>query len=205
MRIALVDDDPNVQRTVEEAFALLAPDWRLESHSPSKEAVQRLAQQPPAAVLLGCRRPKKSRFDYLELLAACLAPVPIILFAASPEGDEILAALAAGAVGCVMKIAPSHQLVRAIREVLQEGTFLCQQAKKAVLEGLHGKGGAASKAQLTPREREICVLALNHTNKEVAVKLNLETRTVNTLLDRAFKKLDIHRREELPGALAHLR
>lgn len=54
-------------------------------------------------------------------------------------------------------------------------------------------------------EREVCVLLLNHTKKEVAVKLHLETKTVDTLAQRAFKKLGIHRREELPGALARLR
>lgn len=58
---------------------------------------------------------------------------------------------------------------------------------------------------MTPREREICLLLLNHTKKEVAVKLNIETKTVDALAQRAFKKLGIHGCKELPGASASLR
>ena len=87
VRIALLDDDPNVQRTVQETFTLLAPEWQLESHSLSKEVVQRLAQEPPAVILLGCRKPEHSRVDYLRLLASCLPGLAVVLFAASPESD----------------------------------------------------------------------------------------------------------------------
>ena len=197
VRIALVDDDPNAQRAMQEAFALLAPDWRLESHSPSKEAVQRLVQEPPAAVLVGGRRPKNSRVDYIDLLATSLVSVPIILFAASSDGGEMVSALAAGAVGCVLKTAPPDDLVHSVQDALQEGIALSRQAQHAVVKFLHGLFRRGRQAELSSRQRELLVLLLNQ-EKRIAEKLHLSKKTVAALLERGREKL----RQRAPSGTA---
>jgi DNA-binding NarL/FixJ family response regulator len=204
-RIGLLDQDPNSQRTVQEAFPSLASAWQLECHALSEEAVKRLAVDPPAAVLLGCRYPRNSGLDYLVMLATSLPDLRIIMFAESARSDETLSALAAGAAGYVLKTTPPRQLVCAVREVLREGAFLCQEAKRAVLEFFHGNVTGGGKFKLTPREREVCILLLKHRKKEVALKLNLATKTVDTLAQRAFKKLGIHSRGALFRALVRRR
>ncbi|WP_407566822.1 LuxR C-terminal-related transcriptional regulator [Polymorphospora sp. A560] len=63
-------------------------------------------------------------------------------------------------------------------------------------------GGPAADP-LTPREREVCELAASGlTNAAIAQALNISVRTVTNLLERAYHKLGIHRRRQLPAALS---
>jgi DNA-binding NarL/FixJ family response regulator/AraC-like DNA-binding protein len=204
VRIILVSEDPKVQSTLQEALDVLRPGWRLELRRPAKELVKDLAKEPPAVVLLDCEKPQDYRFDSLRLLTTCLPSLPVIVFAASSDGTEILSALARGAVGYVLKTAPPFQLVEAIKEVLKEGAFLCQQAKQVILEFIHGGTDRQGKSKLTSREREVCVLIVLYSRKEVAAKLNIEIKTVDALAHRAFKKLGVSKRGELLGALLRL-
>jgi CheY-like chemotaxis protein len=111
VRIALVDDDPSAARAIQEAFTLLAPDWQLESYRPCKEEVERLAEAPPSVVLLGCRRTKKPCVDYLSLLTARPMALSIIMYGTSPDGDQILSDVGAGAHGYVLKSARAQSRV----------------------------------------------------------------------------------------------
>ena len=91
-------------------------------------------------------------------------------------------------MGCVLKTAPPQQLVHGVREVLHEGTFLCQQAQYAVVEFLHRIFSRGHQAKLSPREREVVILLLNK-EKRIAAKLNLSKKTVDAHVQNAFKKL----------------
>jgi DNA-binding NarL/FixJ family response regulator len=143
--------------------------------------------------------------EFLAAIGAVLPGLPLVSLAASSDPGEILLALSAGATGFVMKSAPPHQLVSAIRTVLQDGTFLCSEARQAVLTFFHARAGCRGNLKLTLREREVCTLLLLQSKKEAAARLNLATKTIEVLADRAFKKLGVHNRDALYRALASLR
>ncbi|MEV0610334.1 LuxR C-terminal-related transcriptional regulator [Polymorphospora rubra] len=64
-------------------------------------------------------------------------------------------------------------------------------------------GGPGVADPLTAREREVCELAASGlTNAAIATALNISVRTVTNLLERAYHKLGIHRRRQLPAALS---
>jgi len=205
VRIALVDDDASATRAVQEAFTLLAPDWQLESYRPCKEDVRRLAEEPPSMVLLGCRRPKKARADYLALITARLPALSIIMYAASPDGDQILSDVSAGARGYVLKTAPPQELVRVIREVLSGRESFCEQAHETLVEFPRAILSLCQRAGLKPQACEIALLLLRHAEKEIALRLDMPTNTVYALAKRVFEGFHIHHRRELVGALARRR
>ena len=144
---------------------LLAPDWQLQSYCPCKEDVKRLAEAPPSVVLLGCRRAKKPRVDYLAVLTARLPALSIIMYAASPDGDQILSDVSAGARGYVLKTAPPQELVRVIREVLSGRESFCEQAHETLVEFPRAILSLCQRAGLKPQACEIALLLLRHAEK----------------------------------------
>ncbi len=205
MRIALVDDDASATRAVQEAFTLLAPDWQLESYRPCKEDVRRLAEEPPSMVLLGCRRPKKARADCLALITARLPALSIIMYAASPDGDQILSDVSGGARGYVLKTAPPQELVRVIREVLNGRDSFCRQAQETLVKFPREILRRCQRAGLKPRASEIALLLLRHPEKEIALRLDLPTNTIYALAKEVFARFHVRSRRELVGALARRR
>jgi DNA-binding NarL/FixJ family response regulator/AraC-like DNA-binding protein len=205
VRIALVDEDPSATRAVQEAFTLLAPDWQLESYRPCKEDVRRLAEEPPSMVLLGCRRPKKARVDYLALITARLPAVSVIIYAASPDGDQILSDVSAGARGYVLKTAPPRELVRVIREVLTGRESFCQQAQETLVKFPREVFSLCQRAGLKRQVCEIALLLLRHPEKEIALRLDLPTNTIYALAKEVFARFHVRGRRELVGALARRR
>jgi DNA-binding NarL/FixJ family response regulator len=205
VRIALVDEDPSATRAVQEAFTLLAPDWQLESYRPCKEDVKRLAEAPPSVALLGCRRGKKPRVDYLAVLTARLPALSIIMYAASPDDDQILSDVSAGARGYVLKTAPPQELVRVIREVLSGRESFCEQAHETLVEFPRAILSLCQRAGLKPQACEIALLLLRHAEKEIALRLGMPTNTAYALAKQVFEGLHVHHRRELVGALARRR
>lgn len=91
----------------------------------------------------------------------------------------------------------------------REATALAQRAMRLaatvgspptpLLTGLHAD--SESNGHLTQRERRVAELAVSHTNAEIAAQLTLSRRTVENHLARAYAKLGITSRRELPGVL----
>jgi two-component system response regulator NreC len=103
-------------------------------------------------------------------------------------------ALRAGAGGYVLKEAPRADLVAAVRAVARDETYLHPQlAARVVLEG-----EPADRQGLTPRELEILrLIALGHTNAQIAADLYLSIRTVETHRANLQSKLGVSGRAEL--------
>jgi two-component system response regulator NreC len=103
-------------------------------------------------------------------------------------------ALAAGASGHVIKDAESAELLAAIRAVHRGRTFVqvgSEPAAPATLE-------RPATPTLSPRERQVLgLLAHGHTNREVADRLSLSVKTVETHRARLSDKLGLHSRADL--------
>lgn len=77
----------------------------------------------------------------------------------------------------------------------------CRLGPTPALEGAEGVG----LGRFTPRERELASrAATGRTNAEIADELGISVRTVNNLLQRAYIKLGVSGRRELPALLRQL-
>jgi two-component system response regulator NreC len=103
-------------------------------------------------------------------------------------------AMAAGARGYVLKEAADTELVAAIRTVAGGGTYLQPDVGAKLAAGAPGADGGA----LTQRETEVLrLVALGHTNAEIADSLYLSIRTVETHRANIQAKLKVSRRADL--------
>jgi two-component system response regulator NreC len=121
--------------------------------------------------------------------------IVVLTMQADPEFAE--AALQAGAVGYVVKEAASEELVKAIRLALDGGTYL-EPALGAKIAADVTRGRQEADDGLTDREREVLKLvALGHTNPEIASQLYLSVRTVESHRTHIQQKLRMTNRAEL--------
>ncbi len=107
-----------------------------------------------------------------------------------------------GVRGLVLKRSSGQEIIRAIRTAHRGEHYVDPSMAVRVLSALSGEtaraGGADRLARLTPREREVCrLLAHGHTNAEIAERLAISDRTVETHRSNIMAKLDLKSRAEL--------
>ncbi|MEI2726279.1 MAG: response regulator transcription factor [Verrucomicrobiota bacterium] len=109
----------------------------------------------------------------------------------------MLASMEAGADGYLLKESGSHRIVDAIHSILNGGSVFDPVVTRDVLRNLQIGGDVNPLDALAAREwRVLAEVAQGKTDKEVAVALNLTTKTARNYLDRIFTKLNVHTRTE---------
>ncbi len=123
------------------------------------------------------------------------APAAAVLaLSDSNANGRVLAALQAGARGCLPKTATGAELLEAAQGVVEGETVLPPAATAALLEQLRGEAPAES---LSPREGEVLRhVAAGLTNKAIALKLGISEHTVKFHLGSAMGKLGAASRAE---------
>jgi two-component system response regulator NreC len=135
--------------------------------------------------------------EVIGRLRARFAQSAILVLTTITYAHEVHAALAAGANGYSLKDAAPGEVVEAIRRV-HRGEGYVEPSLGAVL-ARHGDGPeGTSGSGLTPREVEVLrLLALGHTNSEVAQRLNVSPRTAEAHRANLVQKLGLRSRAEL--------
>jgi len=108
--------------------------------------------------------------------------------------------LASGAVGYVLKRAAPEELIHAIRAVAAGGIYLDPGMAAKVVGGFvrTPSGAVTAGGELSDREAEVARLtAAGHSNKEIAARLELSVKTVETYRARAMEKLGLQGRAGL--------
>ena len=120
--------------------------------------------------------------------------IKVIILSVHNNRDYIFRIIQAGAHGYVSKEASTDALFRAIDSVQTGQTFFSPEIAQAALHQLVQSGGKKEPFdQLTAREREVLVLiAEGKSNKEIATKLGIGVRTIETHRERIMRRLDIH-------------
>lgn len=107
-------------------------------------------------------------------------------------------AIAAGAGGYVVKTAADSELLTAIRDVAAGRSYCTLPAIAETDRAPADSPGQSRLAALSAREREVLsLLALGHTNQQVADKLFLSVKTIESYRSRLMSKLGLHNRAEL--------
>ena len=143
-------------------------------------------------------------------IAACreikvFLPETHILFLTSYANNRfVLAAMEAGAEGYLLKESGARRIVDAIHLILNGGTVFDPVIARKVMGDSQRAGDVNPLDALTSQEnRVLAEVAKGKTDKEVAVALDLTTKTARNYLDRIFAKLNVHTRTE--AALVYTR
>jgi DNA-binding NarL/FixJ family response regulator len=160
----------------------------------AEQALARTRALHPDVVLLDLLLPRKSGYDVIPELVRH-APAPRVLVVSSQAApSSVRRALSAGAAGYLPKRASDHELLAAIRRVASgEGYVDPDLGAKLVVDA-----ALPALAPLSDRERDVLhLLALGYTNQEIAGRLFISVRTVDTHRAHIMLKLSLETRAEL--------
>jgi two-component system response regulator NreC len=158
-----------------------------------------ISQAKPDVALMDISMPACGGLDAIANIKRKRLATRMLVLTVHDEPGYMRAAVAAGAVGYVVKKAVDTELLAAIRAVAQGRTFLYVSAdppRRPMRASQPGEDGMAS--VLSGREREVlCLVAEGHTNREIADQLGLSVKSVETYRGRLMEKLGLNSRAEL--------
>lgn len=130
--------------------------------------------------------------------------VKVIILSMHANEEYVMRALRAGAVGYLLKDSATLELELAIRAVTRGETYLSPAISRTVIDGYLGRvsgAGAPAAEPLTPRQRQILTLvAEGHSTKEIAFRLKLSGKTVESHRAQIMERLGIR---DLPGLVKY--
>jgi DNA-binding NarL/FixJ family response regulator len=159
----------------------------------------------PDVILMDVVMPGKSGIEAAPLVLHEAPEAKVLVLSMQDDPRYVREAFAAGAAGYVLKEAADAELVQAVREVAAGGSYVhpALGARMVVAEAEAKRQAEAD--PLSEREREVLrLLALGHTNQEIAKLLYISVRTAETHRAHIMQKLRLSTRAELVRyALAH--
>lgn len=191
----LLADDHAILRAGVRMLLEAQPDMTVVAEaSDGEEAVRQATGTRPDVAVVDLTMPGLSGVETLERLRHEVPATRLLVLTMHDDPGYARLALAAGATGHVIKDAESAELLTAIRTVHRGRTFV--QVGAGAVEAAPPARPAAP--PLSPRERQVLeLLAHGHTNREVAQRLSLSIKTVETHRARLSDKLGLHTRADL--------
>lgn len=160
-----------------------------------REAVTLAAQKRPDVALLDVAMPGLNGLDATARIRREAPTVRVVILSMHATEAYALEALRAGASGYVLKGAPPAELEMALQAVMRGETFLSPAMSRHLVEDFRRRAGGEAGAgpTLTPRQREILqLIAEGQTTKEIARRLSISVKTVETHRAQLMERLGIH-------------
>jgi DNA-binding NarL/FixJ family response regulator len=187
-RIVLVDDHPLFRRGVSDLLQVAGTVEVVGEAADVAGALQQVSELLPDIVLLDIRLEPGSGIALIPRLLEVHPPLRIIVLTMYDEPAFQRAAQAAGAHGYVSKRATDTKLLAAVQAVWV-GEYYFDAAAKAV---------EPTTPKLTTREREVVRgIALGYTNREIADRLDLSIKSVESYRARVIQKFGFSSRADL--------
>ncbi|WP_127479069.1 response regulator [Nocardioides pantholopis] len=174
-----------------------------------REALHRAREHRPTVILMDLQMPVMGGVEAIEALRAdpLLSATPVLVLTTFDDEDDVVAAIAAGANGYLLKDIEADDLRRSVREAAGGRAQMSPGVLRQVMDRLARlptrQAREQSLAGLTERELEILTqVGLGLTNEEIGRALFLSPETARTYVSRLLAKLGARDRAQLV-VLAH--
>jgi DNA-binding NarL/FixJ family response regulator len=193
IKVLLVDDHPIVRKGVASYLAHQRNVQIVGEAADGYEALRKMKELGPDVVLMDADMPQMDGLAVTQTATRDLPHIKIVILSMYRDTDYILRILQSGARGYVLKDSPPEELAQAVEKVFAgESYFSADVARVALNQFVKGSSDGPSPTNLTNREREVLILiAEGLSNKEIAMRLNVGVRTVETHRERIMRKLNI--------------
>jgi DNA-binding NarL/FixJ family response regulator len=206
IRLLIVDDHPVVRAGLQQVEELDPALQVVAEAASGAEAIAEAIRVQPDVVLLDYRLPDLSGDEVCRRLKAAVPNVRVLFVSSYAGAATINTALDAGADGYLLKANDAQKIADGLRTVWQGGMVIDPSiARIAVGRGQPQTEPKASPLDLlTEQERRVLAeLATGKADKEIALGLGLEPKTVRNYVTHVFRKLGVHSRTQ--AALLHAR
>ena len=191
----LIVDDHAILRAGIRARLEREPDMTVVGEaSTAEQAIERCAAMTPDVILVDLLLPRKAGADAIPELLRRSPRSRVLVLSSQAAPSWVRRALTAGATGYLSKRASDRELAGAIRRVAAgDGYVEPPLGAKLVTDNSH-----TAIEVLSERERDVLqLLALGYTNQEIAARLFISVRTVDTHRAHIMLKLALETRAEL--------
>jgi len=203
IRVSLADDHPVVLAGVK-ALLQETPEISLVGEATSgTAALEMICEMKPDIALIDISMPDGNGIDLAKRLATSCPEVKVLALTVHEDRAYVQPLLQAGARGYMLKRSAAEDLVRAIRAVAAGGMYLDPAvADRALSNGIFGHEANASPTDafeaLSQREADVLKLtAQGYSNKEIAARLSVSIKSVETYKARATEKLGLRSRADI--------
>jgi len=204
-RILVVDDHAVVRAGLTLLLAAQSDFEVVGEAGNAQDAVFETRSLKPDVILLDVVMPGESGIEALPRIKAEAPDAKVLVLSMQDDPQYVREAFARGANGYVLKEAADSEVVAAVREIAGGGSYVHPALGARMVAADAQARAAAESDPLSDREREVLrLLALGHTNQEIAQQLFISVRTAETHRAHIMQKLRLGTRAELVRhALAH--
>ena len=195
IRVLLADDHGLFRAGIRALLNALGGIEIVAEASDGREALRLVAAHQPDVVLMDILMPKLNGLDAAARIARVFPRTRVVVLSMNADGDSVLKALRAGAVGYLVKSADPAELALAIQAATRGDRFLSTAVSSHVVEMCLRRldGEQSSLEKLTPRQREVLQLvAEGYTTKEIAAALRISVKTGEAYRAEMMRALEIH-------------
>lgn len=195
LKVFLVDDHAIVREGIR-SLVTAQPDMTIVGEAADGlAAVEAAGQLLPDVALLDLSLPGLSGIEVAERLKREHPQIKLLALTIHEGRTFLRQFMSAGGEGYVLKRALTEELVRAIRTVMAGGAYI---DPILVGKGRNGSLKVLKRSQLSDREEEVLrLIAEGHTNKDIAGRLELSPKTVETYKTRSLEKLGLQSRADI--------
>jgi DNA-binding NarL/FixJ family response regulator len=199
IRVVLTDDHPVVLAGVRSILQEAEGVSLVGEATTVQGAVDIIASSQPDIAVIDLSLPDGTGHDLAQAITAASPGSRILVLTVHEDRAYVQRLLQAGCRGYLLKRSAAEELVRAIRTIHEGGVYLDPAVAAKAISGscdetVEGSAGDS----LSPRERDVVRLtAQGFSNKEIAGKIDVSIKSVETYKARALEKLSIRTRAEI--------
>jgi len=194
-RLVLADDHALVRQGFRALLSGIADFEVVGEASNGRDALELIRALAPEVALMDISMPELNGLDATARALREQPQLKVIIVSMHATEAHVLEALRAGAAGYVLKDADAGELERAIRAVARGERYLTPSVSHHVVDRFMGagRGGqAAGSEALSPRQREVLqLIAEGRSTREIAGRLHLSVKTVETHRAQLMQRLEI--------------
>jgi DNA-binding NarL/FixJ family response regulator len=210
VKVIIADDHTLIRAGIRQLLQNIKGVEVIAEASNGREAIQLIKELLPDLVLLDVAMSELNGLEVTQQINKENISVSIIILSMYANEEYVIQALKAGASGYLLKDAAPNELELAINAVIKGEIYLSPSISKNLITDYLRRinnGFSDEKdqdnvfARLTSRQREILqLIAEGNSTKEIANKLNISIKTIETHRSQIMERLDIH---DIPGLVRY--
>ncbi len=213
IRVLLADDHRLIRAGIKSLLENIHKLEVIAEANNGREALQKAHELQPDIVLMDISMPELNGLEAAARLCKELPQVKVIILSMYVTEEYVLRALKCGASGYLVKDAEIHELEIALTSVANGQTYLSPPVSKHVIEKYLARTGnlqlqdlmrsdeSLKQKELTYRQKEVLqLIAEGSKTKEIADKLNVSIKTIETHRRQLMERLDIY---DIPGLVRY--
>ena len=202
IKVILADDHKVIRQGLKALLSRLADFDVVGEAGNGRELLDLTARLTPDVVVTDLMMPDMGGLEAIQQIRARFRAIQVVVLSMHANPAFAIQALRNGALGYVLKDSDTSELVQAVRAAALGHRYIDAALADQVMLRLIQPGDYATQSDpyqlLTGREREILQLVTEgHTNAEMALRLTVSLRTVETHRANLMRKLDLHSQADL--------